>query len=65
MEMKLIKGDVIRVTTNDEYKEKCSSEIIYIDYKNITKVVSVGKCVYVDDGLVCLVVEKIGNKFDF
>ena len=51
------------MTTDDSFKEKGSLEVIYVDYKNITKVVSKGSRVYVDDGLISLVVEQIGKLF--
>lgn len=47
--------------TSDEYQESCSSEIIYVDYKNITKVLVPGNKVYIDDGLISLVVREIGK----
>ncbi len=36
--MELKAGATIKITTNDEYKEKCSGELLWLDYKNITKV---------------------------
>jgi len=59
-EVVLKTADKIQLTTRDEFKEKCSADLIYVDYKNITKVVSVGKHVFIDDGLICLAVEHIG-----
>ena len=38
MELELKAGDMIKITTNDEYKEKCTKEYLWVDYKNITKV---------------------------
>ena len=37
-EVHLVKGNPIKITTNDEFKEKCSDSIVWVDYKNITKV---------------------------
>jgi hypothetical protein len=34
-----VKGASIKITTNDEFKEKCSDSVLWVDYKNITKVV--------------------------
>lgn len=38
-------------TTDDSYKNKCDDKIMYIDYKNITQVISPGKFIYIDDGV--------------
>jgi pyruvate kinase len=38
MEVHLVKGATIKITTNDEFKEKCSEKILWVDYKNIIKV---------------------------
>ncbi|KAI5951657.1 PYK1 [Candida jiufengensis] len=38
-------------TTDDAYKLKCNADTMYIDYKNITKVITPGKLIYVDDGV--------------
>ncbi|KAK6019508.1 Pyruvate kinase, barrel domain protein, partial [Ostertagia ostertagi] len=58
-EVELVKGKSITLTIEDKYKEACTAEMLYLDYKNITKVVSKGSRVYVDDGLISLVVNEI------
>ena len=55
------KGQTIKVTVDDAFNESGSEEVIYVDYKNITKVVVPGNRVYVDDGLISLIVKEIGN----
>ncbi|GAU91452.1 hypothetical protein RvY_03701 [Ramazzottius varieornatus] len=61
----LKQGQKIRITTDDAYKAKCTTELIYIDYKNIAKVVKVGGKIFIDDGLLCLNVDKIeGNDLE-
>lgn len=52
------------MTTDDAYKEKGSINVIYVDYKNIVRVVFKGSRVFVDDGLISLVVEEISNSVD-
>ena len=59
--MELIKGENLCLTT-DPAVEKCgTANIIYVDYTNITQVVSLGSRIYIDDGLISLVVEEIGS----
>lgn len=52
-------GAKINVTTNEQYKEACSKDNIYVDYINIVKVVKPGSRIFIDDGLISLIVEKI------
>ena len=55
-------GAKIKVTTDDAYKAKCSESILYVDYKKIAKVVAPGGKIFIDDGLISLVVESVqGN----
>jgi pyruvate kinase len=37
-EIQLVKGEAITITTNDDFKEKCSEKMLWVDYKNIPKV---------------------------
>lgn len=60
-EVELKKGNMIKITLDDAYIEKCSEEILWLDYKNITKVVDVGSKIYIDDGLISLQVKEIGK----
>lgn len=38
-------------STDDKYAKSCDDKVMYVDYKNITKVISKGKIIYVDDGV--------------
>lgn len=50
-------------TTDDEYLKKSDDKIMYVDYKNITKVIEPGKIIYVDDGVLSFeVVEVVDSK---
>ncbi|KAJ0002017.1 hypothetical protein NQD34_001813 [Periophthalmus magnuspinnatus] len=62
-EVELQKGNVIKITLDDAYQEKCSDQILWLDYKNITKVVEVGSKIYIDDGLISLQVMEIGSDY--
>lgn len=63
-EIELTKGKQIHVTTASQYSEKCSSEMLYVDYANISKVVTPGNRIYVDDGLISLLVKQIKSDGD-
>ncbi|KJH53339.1 pyruvate kinase [Dictyocaulus viviparus] len=58
-EVELVKGKTITITVDDKFKDSCSADTLYLDYKNIVKVVSKDSRVYVDDGLISLVVNEI------
>jgi pyruvate kinase len=58
-EIELVKGSSIRLTTDPKFEESGTAVNLYVDYKNITKVVSVGSKIYIDDGLLSLIVEEI------
>ncbi|MEQ2206648.1 hypothetical protein XENOCAPTIV_001100 [Xenoophorus captivus] len=60
-EVELKKGETIKVTLNDQYKENCDEHNLWLDYKNITKVVQIGSHVYIDDGLISLKVKEVGK----
>ena len=60
-EVELVRGASIKVTTNDEFIDKSTIDLLHVDYKNITKVVAPGSKVYIDDGLISLVVKEVGK----
>lgn len=57
----LNRGDKINVTTNKDWFEKGSKDQIYFDYPNIVKVVKVNDRVYIDDGLISLIINSING----
>lgn len=64
-EIELKKGDTITLTTDKAFSEKGNKDMIYVDYSNITNVIKVNDRVYVDDGLISLVVKKVGKTVFF
>ncbi|KAF9351925.1 Pyruvate kinase [Mortierella sp. NVP85] len=51
VEIPISAGHEMVISTNDQYAESCTGEVMYVDYKNLTKVISPGKTIYVDDGV--------------
>ena len=52
---------MITITTDDQYEEACTEDMLWVDYKNIVNVVSVNKKIYIDDGLISIVVKDKGK----
>lgn len=56
-------GHVLTITTDDSFSTKCDDKTMYVDYKNITKVIEKGRVIYVDDGVLSFeVLEIIDDK---
>ncbi|XP_061602140.1 pyruvate kinase PKM isoform X4 [Cololabis saira] len=62
-EVELKKGNMLKITWDDAYQENCSEEVLWLDYKNIAKVVEIDSNIYIDDGLISLQVKEIGSDF--
>merc|ERR1719350_2396072 len=60
-ELTLKAGASIKITTDEAFKEKCTSEVLWLDYKNITKVMEIGKRLFIDDGLISVKCTEIGS----
>lgn len=58
-EVELVKGQTFKLTTDKSYAEKGNKDVVYVDYDNITKVLKVGNRVFVDDGLISLIVAAV------
>lgn len=61
-EMELKRGATLKITLNKAFM-KCDERILWLDYKNICKVVEVGSKISVDDGLISLQVKEKGAGF--
>lgn len=55
-DIKIAQGHEFYVTTDDAYAEACDDKYMYLDYKNIVNVIEPGKLIYVDDGILSLLV---------
>jgi len=52
-------GTILNITTDEQYATSCDINNMYVDYKNITKVISPGRIIYVDDGILAFDVLEI------
>ncbi|XP_050547084.1 pyruvate kinase-like [Daktulosphaira vitifoliae] len=62
-EVELKRGEQIRLTTDKQFESHGNGKEVYVDYANITKVVKPGNRVFVDDGLISLIVKQIGSNY--
>ncbi|CDO73198.1 hypothetical protein BN946_scf185007.g253 [Trametes cinnabarina] len=56
MDIAIQAGHEFIVSTDPKYKDICDDKILYMDYKNLPKVTAPGKLIYVDDGILSLLV---------
>jgi len=55
-DVNLVKGSMVTVTTDPAFFEKIDEKTIYMDYVNLPKMVEVGSTIFIDDGLLSLIV---------
>ncbi|KAL6888065.1 pyruvate kinase [Trichoderma evansii] len=55
-------GTVMNITTDEQYITSCDTSNMYVDYKNITKVIQPGRVIYVDDGVLAFDVLSIKDE---
>ena len=58
-EVELKRGDTIKLTTNKDFSEKGTAQIVYVDYVNIVNVIKPKNRIFVDDGLISLIAEQV------
>jgi len=59
-EVELRAGQSIIVTVDEAFKNECSAERIFVDYKNLPQVMQPGSLIYIDDGLISIKVVSVG-----
>lgn len=52
---------MVKLSTDEKYYDIGDESCIYVDYKNITKVLKVGGIIFIDDGLICVIVQEVGT----
>lgn len=52
-------GHEMIFSTDPQYKDACNDKIMYIDYANMSKMLDVGKLIYIDDGILSFTVRGI------
>ncbi|KAI0905744.1 pyruvate kinase [Ustulina deusta] len=62
-DLPLSAGTIMNFTTDEQYVAACDTQNMYVDYKNITKVIAPGRIIYVDDGILAFeVLEVVDGK---
>jgi len=52
-------GHEFIITTDTKYSEACDDKVVFVDYSNLPKVTAPGKLIFVDDGILSLLVLSI------
>ncbi|CAK9293420.1 unnamed protein product [Gordionus sp. m RMFG-2023] len=62
-EIELKEGKQLRLTVDKTYSKKCNSDLLYIDYPKLITSVYKGNKIFIDDGLISLSVQDIGEDY--
>ncbi|XP_041970534.1 pyruvate kinase-like [Aricia agestis] len=54
-------GENLRLTTDETYRERCSENIVYVDYMNLSEQVTKGTKVYLDNEKIMLLVDVVSK----
>ena len=54
-------GEELKIVTDDALMDKCNKNQMWVDYKNIPQVVDIGCRIFIDDGLISVIVKEKGN----
>jgi len=60
-DVKLQIGKTVTLRTSRDFYDKCDHNNVFVDYPNISNVVPIGGLVFIDDGLIKLVVKEVVN----
>ncbi|CAO2598814.1 Pyruvate kinase PKLR [Lemmus lemmus] len=60
-EVEIVKGSQVLVTVDPKFQTRGTANTVWVDYPNIVRVLAVGSRIYIDDGLISLVVRKIAG----
>lgn len=55
-------GHEMTFTTDEQYAKVSDDKLMYIDYKNITKVIENGRIIYIDDGVLSFEVLEVSDE---
>lgn len=61
-DIELTAGAAIRLTTDAKFKEASTKDMVFVDYERIVQKLKPRDRVFIDDGLISLIVNKIGKK---
>ncbi|KAG7450622.1 pyruvate kinase [Guyanagaster necrorhizus] len=59
MDIAVSAGHEFIISTDSKYSEICDDKVMWVDYQNLPKVTTPGKLIYVDDGILSLLVTSI------
>ncbi|KAF8511693.1 pyruvate kinase [Gautieria morchelliformis] len=63
MDINISAGHEFNITTDPAYSQTCDDNNLYVDYTNLPKVTAPGKMIYIDDGILSLLILSIGSNF--
>ncbi|KAI0931884.1 hypothetical protein AcW2_000661 [Taiwanofungus camphoratus] len=56
MDIAISAGHEFIISTEQKYSRACDDKVVFVDYQNLPKVTAPGKLIYVDDGILSLLV---------
>ncbi|XP_023940771.1 pyruvate kinase-like [Bicyclus anynana] len=59
--VELVAGESVRLTTDETYKDRCSTYTVYVDYMHFAEQISKGDYIVIDNEMIVLKVEMISS----